>query len=448
MLRSWFNMALKGLTNPLVTSVLTSLRTRKVLRAAAERLRQLRSEPHKVYYFHQLDDPYSHLTAQVLERFSQRFQIKLVPNLVGPPEDSAAPEREKLVAYSRMDAAAVAPHFDLSFEDSGCQPDPEHIQLAAGALAALLDSNGFAQTAAQIGKALWAGDEAALHRFADGRSWDQGPTRKTIEEGTALRKKFGHYLGATFFYGGEWYWGIDRLHYLEERLTDLGLRRSGHGPLFPPPEGLAPAGSGSGLSLEVFPSLRSPYSAIAMQRAYEMADRTGAQLNVRPVLPMVMRGLPVPLAKRLYILMDTNREAERLRIPFGRICDPVGRPVFLAFSVYPLACQRGREREFLLAFYRAVWSQGVDAGSEKGLRSIVEAAGLDWKEAKARLGDDSSKAELEANRRRMFELGLWGVPSYVLSDRNGSNAFKTWGQDRLWLVEAEIARRAGKSVTT
>ncbi len=291
----------------------------------------------------------------------------------------------------------------------------------------------------------WSADTATLLSLGDGRSWADTPTRRAVKQGTALRKKLGHYLGATFYYGGEWYWGVDRLHYLEERLTTLGLRRAGSVPGLPivaPPEELATAGSAEDLRLQAFVSLRSPYSAIAMDRIYEMADRTGIALEVKPVLPMVMRGLPIPTSKRMYIVRDTKREADRLRIAFGRIADPVGEPVERAFSIYPWACAEGRERDYLLSFFGSVWSKGVDAGSNAGMRRIVEGAGLDWKHARTLIDNDDWRDAIEGNRTSMFEAGLWGVPSFVLSQADGSEPFATWGQDRLWLLEAEIRRRA------
>ena len=48
------------------------------------------------------------------------------------------------------------------------------------------------------------------------------------ETGRREREALGHYLGGTLYYAGEWYWGIDRLPYLEERLIQTGLQRSGH----------------------------------------------------------------------------------------------------------------------------------------------------------------------------------------------------------------------------
>ena len=152
---------------------------------------------------------------------------------------------------------------------------------------------------------------------------------------------------------------------------------------------------------------------------------------------MVMRGLPVPRMKGRYITLDTAREARRLGIPFGKIADPVGKPVERGYAILPWARGQGRGFEFAHAFLAGVWSQGVDAGSDSGLKQIVEAAGLDWASARAQLDSDAWRAEAEANRAEMMKLGVWGVPSFRVGD------VITWGQDRLWLVEEELKRRAG-----
>lgn len=51
-----------------------------------------------------------------------RYDIDVVPHAVGPPPDSAAPEREKLIAYSRKDARLLARHWNLVFDDLIGQP--------------------------------------------------------------------------------------------------------------------------------------------------------------------------------------------------------------------------------------------------------------------------------------------------------------------------------------
>ncbi len=91
---------------------------------------------------------------------------------------------------------------------------------------------------------------------------------------------------------------------------------------------------------------------------------------------MVMRGLPVPREKRLYILRDTKREAERLGMPFGRIADPVGVPTERGLAVLHHAMAADKGPEFLWSFLRGVWAEGIDAGSDSGLRTIAARAGL------------------------------------------------------------------------
>lgn len=398
-----------------------------VRRAKAERQRLAKNAPHVVEYFHQADDPYSHLAAQVLSELTERFDIDLKVHLVGHPPDWAAPERERLEAYARTDAETLAQKAGLAFHDPGKQPGKAARITALRSLASAVSENAFSTQAPVIGRQLWSGDQDAI-----GASSTTSADEITAA-GDARRAELGHYLGAMFHYGGEWYWGIDRLHYLESRLTELGARTApGDTPRFVPPlvpsTRIAPA-SAPGKELHYYLSFRSPYTYIAAQRAKALADAYGADLKLRFVLPMVMRGLPVPRMKSRYITLDTAREARRLSIPFGRIADPVGRPVERGYSLIPWAREQGRGFEFCQAFLAGVWSRGVDAGSDRGMKQVVEAAGLDWQAGRDILGNDDWRAEAEDNRTEMMALGIWGVPSF----RVGKTA--TWGQDRLWLVE-------------
>jgi 2-hydroxychromene-2-carboxylate isomerase len=422
---------------------LTSPGFRDLRRRTVELRRRVRRQPHRVLYFHEVEDPYSHLAAQTLGRLLSRYDVELVPYLVGEAE--AAPQRDLLAAYARRDAAAIAPAYGLEFPRDAGAPDADLARRATRLLANAPRAT-FVARAAQIGAALWAGDRGAMERLGqDLPNASENDVRTARAKGSALRRRLGHYSGAMFHYGGEWYWGVDRLSYLEERLRDLGLARdpAATAPIVPRP-GPAPrpvAPAREPLVLEYFPSLRSPYSYISMERVYDLARRYDLTLRLRPVLPMVMRGLAVPAAKRLYILVDTKREAERAGVAFGTICDPVGKPVERGFSLYRFACEHGRAAEYLLSFARGVFAEGVDAGTEDGLRRIAERAGLAWSAAQASRADDGWRADLEANRQAMFEAGLWGVPSFRLLADGRHAEFSTWGQDRIWLLEQEIQRR-------
>ncbi|MBU6407426.1 MAG: DsbA family protein [Alphaproteobacteria bacterium] len=425
-------MSIKSAISSAVTSRLFSEAALARRRASAERARVASGAPHKVEYFHGAADPYAHLVAQVLGEFVSRYDIVLQPWLCSPPPDWAAPDRERLIAYAREDAARLARRAGLEFADPGHQPSADRIAKADAQFAASLERGTFVADAAAIGAALWGG--AAFSNSAA-----TAPPAPHYRAGDARRAKLGHYLNAMFYYGGEWYWGLDRLHFLESRLASLGARKSGPAAaaIFPPPNcpsSQAQVRSSSGGAVDFFLSFRSPYTYLAAERVKALAEHHGAELRLRFVLPMVMRGMQVPRSKSFYITSDTAREAWRLGVPFGRICDPVGRPVERGYSVLPWAIARGHGYAYCHAFMRAVWSQGVDAGEQSGLRRIVENAGLPWSEARSLIGNDDWRAEAEVNRQEMFGLGLWGVPSFRCRD------VAVWGQDRLWAIEDALAK--------
>ncbi len=398
------------------------------LRRSAESARQRRGLAHVVDYFHQVDDPYCHLTAQVLTKLLDRYHITLRPHLVSQPPDWAATARTALVEYSRLDAARLAKKAGLRFLDPGRQPDEDEIASAERQLAAISPAE-FPDAAVRFGTALW--DLKPV--LECGEEIDAAATKLA---GNRLRDKLGHYLGATFHYGGEWYWGIDRLHYLESRLSELGLKRPNHTdlPIFAPPEldlqgpHIASAKSGT-QTLEMFISFRSPYSYLAINRVKEFADARGLELIMRFVLPMITRGFPMPKSKRKYMIHDAAREARHLNIPFGRICDPLGKPVARGYALLPFARDQGRLYEYCNSFLRSVWSQGIDAGTNRGLALIIENAGLNWTDARQHLADDAWRAEAEINYQALSAMNLWGVPSFRLGD------LTAWGQDRLWIME-------------
>jgi 2-hydroxychromene-2-carboxylate isomerase len=423
-------MSMKTALVSRLASYFTSEQRLNRSRSMQERKRVSTGAAHVVEYFHDAGDPYAHLMSQVLPAFAARYDVDLKVHLAGPPPDWAAPERARLEAYSREDAARLAKRAGLSFQDPGAQPSAEAIAAANAALAAAIDKGRFLADAAGIGAALWAGMlTAAPAADASAR----------LATGSARREALGHYLGATLHYADEWYWGVDRLHYLEARLADLGARKEDapDAVLFAPPRTPAGTGSAKGAELHWYLSFRSPYTYISALRAKALAEAYGAELKLRFVLPMVMRGLPVPRMKGRYITLDTAREARRLGIPFGKIADPVGRPVERGYSLLPWARAQGRGFEYCHAFLASVWSQGVDAGSDSGMRQIVELAGLDWASARPHLDTEGWRAEAEANRAEMMQLGVWGVPSFRVGD------VITWGQDRLWLIEDELKRISG-----
>ncbi len=428
----------------LVMQTLADPGRREAARRRAERKRQRAGAPHRVEYFHQVDDPYSHLAVQALARVAAAYAIEIVPHLVGPADAANAPEPALLAAYARKDAADVAPHYGLTFPRDAAAPAPDPVQLAQRILAGV-GTDPFGERACAVGEALWSGDKDGLaalaHRWA---TVDENFAQKQVVAGSERRKLLGHYSGGMFFYAGEWYWGVDRLHHLERRLESLGAGRAGvERPVVPrPPTDPGPVRDTGRITLEFFPSLRSPYTAIAFAPTLALAERAGVRLVLRPVMPMVMRGAPITFAKGRYIFTDAQREAEFAGVPFGKFVDPIGRPVERAFSLFPWAQQQGRGADLLGSFLRGAFAEAIDTSRDAGLRKIVERAELSWTEALRTLDNEDWREELERNRVTMYEeLGIWGVPSYRIRGPEGVSDFATWGNDRIWLVAAEIRKR-------
>ena len=223
-------MRLKAKLQNQVTKRLFSPQRRDAKRRKAEAARQSGGRPHMVEYFHEAGDPYSHLMLSLLPEFVQRYEIELKVHIVGPPPDWAAPDRSRLETYSRFDAERLAGRMGVAFKDLGRQPDPQHVARANAAFIAAADAGTFLEQARAISDALWAGQSLEATTASDA-------TESKLEAASARREKLGHYLGATMFYEGEWYWGPDRLHHLETRLGALGAARSEDhsGVLFAPP---------------------------------------------------------------------------------------------------------------------------------------------------------------------------------------------------------------------
>jgi 2-hydroxychromene-2-carboxylate isomerase len=405
----------------LLPQIVTSPALRSVQRTLAAARRRLNLSRPVVRYFHQVDDPYSALAARALPHLEAVWGARVIPCIVPPPDVAAAPDTERLTQWSLRDAATLADGLGMEASFTSA-PSAELLARAQAALAGISDATVFSAISSAIERAFRTGKASAI-------PLSDGDARAALARGARARR--GHYLGGMFQFEGEWYWGLDRLPYLEDRLARI---RPG-GVLFAERLEVRLEGkkASAGTVIEAFVSLRSPYTYIAIPRLRALAEVTGAELRLRPVLPMVMRGLPVPLAKRLYIMRDTKREAERLGLPFGKVSDPVGAPVERGLAVLFAAMDQGKGADFLYSFLRGVFAEGVDAGTDEGLEKLSVRAGIRADAMQAPLSDESWRVKAEANRAAMLDAGLWGVPSFRVNDRPAH-----WGQDRLWAVEADL----------
>ena len=431
----------RWITSRVIRKIINPAHRQKAWRKA-ERQRVKHGQAHRVEYFHQVDDAYSHLAAQALQVLLDRYDIEMAYHLVSGPRGNNLPEPELLPRLSLWDAALVSGHYGLGFPDSTTLPGSYLVEQANAILANVSESD-FPKAAVEIGEVIFSGDDAVAALGAVAATYGEATAiaaEHKVAEGEARLAQLKHYSGAMFYYAGEWYWGVDRLYHLEKRLQSLGAARASDNNLaFPRPEidGGPNKDSGS-LTLEIYASLRSPYTALIFDRAVQLAKDTGVKLALRPVLPMVMRGVSLSRQKGLYIFRDATREAASLGVDFGKFYDPIGTPVRRCYSLFSWAGEQGKQVELMSSFLKAAFAQGINTNSDAGQQAVVEQAGLSWSQAEKIIDNQSWQEELENNRTTMYGFDCWGVPSFRLLDADGQSLLAVWGQDRLWLVSRKI----------
>ncbi len=417
-----------------VKSLVARLLTRPTLRDQKRKLhdlkRRLAGQPHTVHYFHRIDDPYCHLMIQVLNRFVEKYDVRLVPHVISRLDPDMVPESEMLAAYSQRDCIALAKANGLAFTPKRIEPDVDLAERLAADLASDTDSKSFLDQAYQTGLQYWSADATAALPADETYDLD------VLRSGEALLAGLGHYLSGTLYYGGEWYWGLDRLHFLEARLRDLQLDRGSHFNVLSPPERVsAPVKPRKNSRLSYYFSGRSPYSYIGYFKAKEFARKHGLELEPKPVLPMMMRGLKVPSAKRLYILLDAKREAERQGLEYGNIADPLGTGVERVYAVAAFAREEGKLVQFLDVVLPAIFGEGIDVATDRGLRNVCDRCGMDWEPVKAQLGNRSWQTWVEQNRLEMLKTGcclirgLTGRSRFLRSKHNQRIGRVQWDRD-------------------
>lgn len=428
-------MNLETLVRSAVMRRLSSAGFQHLVRSRARLARRLKRQSPRVHYFHQVDDPYSHLAVQKLDELRDAYRLPFVPHLVARPAPAFLGSAEHYDLWGLRDAVSVADGYGVTFPRDPELPDPTAMAIANGLLAEHLLQPDFADQARGIGEALWSGQLGA-------GSSDLQAGRLAMEVGNTLRRRLGHYQGGMFHYDGEWYWGIDRLRLLEQRLAEEGYAADSHIRVPEPAPADTSGLEASSVQLEYFPSLRSPYTAIGHQRVLELIARSGVTVRLRPVMPMLMRGVPAPRAKQRYIITDAAREGRVHGAPLGRIVDPFGDPVRMAFALFPAAVKLEKGMDFVTAYLSAAWMEGIDITTTQGLRRVTGNAGIDWEALQEARQDTDWEITLEENLREMLALGLWGVPSFRVTGGSMPGAFASWGQDRIWRVENEIFTRA------
>ena len=416
----------------------------KDVRKKAEAARQDENRPHEILYFHKVDDPYSHLTIHSIEKLKSSFDIILKPILVGEENLEAVHEPGLYNTYCLQDVKRIAPFYNIDFK-ADKSPAKDMIEIANSILTSV-NAEDFGEIAIQVSCALWSGDAAALDELSSTYYATKAEVKENLKQGNKTRNAKGYYFGSAFYYEKELYWGLDRLTHLEDRLTELGARNVQENKGTCPIELKAPEklDSKNKVNLYYYPSLNSPYTFVSTQRVREMRAEYPVNLITKPVLPMLMRSMTIPNFQAKYIISDAAREGRKHYHEMKSIYSPIGKPARKSYSLYPIIDDAGKGFEYIEALLKASFQDGINIGNEDFLEDLVKELELDWSIIKKDLNTRHWKNVLKSNLEDMYAGNCWGVPSFKITDLDGSNPFYVWGQDRIWLLKEEIAKRVNK----
>lgn len=400
-----------------------------------EILRKIRREEHTIYYFHRADDPYCQLMVQVLPDIASRFAVTIKPLVVERLPANMYPDPNRYEAYTILDASRLARLYGLGFALSATVPDRLAVGMANRFLASKQSDPAFFALAEEIGSALWRQDLASVRAMCSIADMSES----VLAANERKLHELGHYASACLSYEGEFYVGVDRIDHLERRLNALGL---GDGEVNYEIHRLwrydldELERSVSRKTVEFFFSVRSPFSYIALQLITELTQKTNVQLKLKPVLPMMMRGMNVPPAKRRYIFLDTAREARLEGVAFGKVADPLGeatwRAMRLGFALLDMEdldeVEKGKTLQFFSECTRAAWAEGIDIATDKGMAHVINRVNLPANIEEKSLTKEEAGQRAEDNKQKMFSYGSWGVPTFRVDGET------IWGQDRMWAI--------------
>lgn len=180
--------------------------------------------------------------------------------------------------------------------------------------------------------------------------------------------------------------------------------------------------------LRVFFNFRSPYCYLASKSLFDLLDDFRVNLLWRPLGGWDGRSPPerakakMPLARQ-----DVARWAKRMGIPCNP--PPPSTDPTLAGRGSLLAEEQGCLRDYVVEVMRAEWAGSQDIGQREVLLSIAEHVGLDRQAFESCLDAPASQVRLEKNWQEAQELGVIGVPTFVIGDQ------LFWGNDRMDFLE-------------
>lgn len=188
-------------------------------------------------------------------------------------------------------------------------------------------------------------------------------------------------------------------------------------------------------TIEFYFDVGSPASYLAWTQLPGLAERTGARIELKPMLlggvfQATGNSSPATVpAKGAHSRIDMQRYARRYGVTLNQ--NPF-------FPINTLQLMRGAIAyqdtpefvPYLTAIFDAMWVNELDMGQPEIVGKVLTEAGFDPAEVMSKAGDPAVKEKLKTATEEAIQRGVFGAPTFFV----GEDMF--FGQDRLEWVEA------------
>ena len=177
----------------------------------------------------------------------------------------------------------------------------------------------------------------------------------------------------------------------------------------------------------------SPYAYLGSKRIEAACAEHGAALCWVPIVlggVFKARGFVPPVVsgdktRNAYMQQDLTALSAIYGVPYRErtsfLFNPV--PALRATLAVPDGPERARA---VHAVFGLAFAQDGNPGDVAQLQSCLDKAGLDGKALLARTQEAAIKEELKQNTERAIEMGIFGVPTFIVDGKQ-----MVWGQDRM-----------------
>lgn len=193
-----------------------------------------------------------------------------------------------------------------------------------------------------------------------------------------------------------------------------------------------------GKTVDLWLDLRSPYSFLAKDPAYELEKELEVTLRLRP-FALNLAGIanlndPAALANGLRKVKYLYADARRFAGPRGlTILGP--KKIFdqkLAHLAWLYAEKSGKDRALIDLAYPRFFKRELDYEDRGAIEALLKESGVD-PSGFAAFAAGEGPGELAAHQAEAEKQGVFAVPTFVVDGE------LFWGQDRIDFVRAKLA---------